>query len=561
MRLIKLNIKNFRTVEELTVNFATHYSAVCGKNDSGKTNVLQAIRSVFGSDDSDPFIREYSVSFKEDLPQWAGKDSKERVIEITLELSVDPNSDNGLHSFLITYLKLPQSADSLGIALHSTYSAEAPQGNTWIEVAGKKLERIEAENVLQKLKSSSVILFHNSTDKGGPFYIVHGRRQFPIELSLGDSEQLDTAKSKLNTTVNRIAKRHQKDVEQLLGRLKEKYKIGFSFPKFNPSEIPLSVTLGDSRTSVPLENWGSGTQNRTQILMTLFKARQISQSEASATKITPILVIEEPEAFLHPSAQAEFGSALQAMAEEFHVQVIVTTHSPYMLNLAEPSSNLLLERRYEYHKMRETVLVDTAGEKWMEPFGLALGIDNEQFVPWKEAFFSKHDRLLLVEGETDKEYFELLRDKKHGNKALEFEGEIVSYGGKDSIKPRFLLNFIKNKYKKCFITFDLDAKQEIEPCLIDVGFQEGKNYCAVGVDEPGRKDIEGLVPDNIRSTVYSANTGLVAQAMNGTSKERHSAKNKLKELILQEFKKVASPGEEHYKGLYGLAKQVDRPLS
>lgn len=182
MRLTKLNIKNFRTVEELTVNFPTHYSAICGKNDSGKTNVLLAIRSVFGADDSDPFIREYDISFEEDLPQWTGKDSKERVIEITLELSVDPDSDNGLHSFLITYLKLPQSTSCLSVVLHSAYSAEAPQGSTWIEVAHQKIERIEAENVLQKLKSSSVILFHNSTDKGGPFYIVHGRRQFPIDL-------------------------------------------------------------------------------------------------------------------------------------------------------------------------------------------------------------------------------------------------------------------------------------------------------------------------------------------------------------------------------------------
>jgi hypothetical protein len=49
--------------------------------------------------------------------------------------------------------------------------------------------------------------------------------------------------------------------------------------------------------------------------------------------------------------------------------------------------------------------------------------------------------------------------------------------------------------------------------------------------------------------------------MNGTPKERHSAKNKLKQLILQEFKKVASPGEEHYKGLYALAKQVDKALA
>jgi len=561
MRLRKLTIKNYRSIEEISATFPTYYSAICGKNDSGKTNALLAIRSMFGTDDSDPFLREYSISFKDDLPQWIAKDSKDRVIEISLELCVDQDSDNGLHSFLTTYLKLPESTAPLLMTLRSTYSADAPGGTKSIEVSDKKAERIEAENVLQKLESSSVVLFHNSTEKSAPYFIVHGRRQFPIELSLGDSEQLDTAKSKLNATVNRIAKRHQKDVAELLGRLKEKYKIGFSFPKFNPSEIPLSVTLGDSRTTVPLENWGSGTQNRTQILMALFKARQVSQSEASATKITPILVIEEPEAFLHPSAQAEFGSALQAMAEEFQVQVIVTTHSPYMLNLAEPSSNLLLERRYEYHKMRQTVLVDTSGDKWMEPFGLALGINNEQFIPWREVLFSKHDRLLLVEGDTDKEYFELLRDKRHGNRALQFAGEILSYGGKDSIKPRFLLNFIKNKYKRCFITFDLDVRQEVEPCLTDVGFEEGAHYCAVGVDEPGRKDIEGLVPDNIRSAVYSANPGLVAQAMNGLPKERHSAKNKLKELILQEFKRVAIPGDEHYKGLYSLARQVDKALA
>lgn len=97
--------------------------------------------------------------------------------------------------------------------------------------------------------------------------------------------------------------------------------------------------------------------------------------------------------------------------------------------------------------------------------------------------------------------------------------------------------------------------------MTDVGFEEGRDYCAVGVDEPGRKDIEGLIPDNIRSSVYSANADLVAQAMNGSSKERHSAKNRLKALILQEFKKVATPGEEHYKGLYALVKQIDKALA
>jgi hypothetical protein len=95
------------------------------------------------------------------------------------------------------------------------------------------------------------------------------------------------------------------------------------------------------------------------ILMTLFRARQTSQSEASASKITPIIVIEEPESFLHPSAQAEFGRILQDLSAEFQVQVIVTTHSPYMLSKEKPTSNLLLERSTSYGQLRETRLVDT----------------------------------------------------------------------------------------------------------------------------------------------------------------------------------------------------------
>ena len=104
-------------------------------------------------------------------------------------------------------------------------------------------------------------------------------------------------------------------------------------PAFDFTYLPFSITLGDRRMEVPLDDWGSGTRNRTLVLLALFRARQIADSEASAGKITPVLIIEEPESFLHPSAQAEFGRVLQDLAEEFGVQVLVTTHSPYLLNL------------------------------------------------------------------------------------------------------------------------------------------------------------------------------------------------------------------------------------
>jgi len=100
-------------------------------------------------------------------------------------------------------------------------------------------------------------------------------------------------------------------------------------------------------------------------------------------------VIEEPESFLHPSAQAEFSRVLQDLSEELKVQVITTTHSPYMLSKDSPEANILLQRHISYNQQRETERLDTSGEHWMEPFGLALGLNSEEFVRWRDLFLRK----------------------------------------------------------------------------------------------------------------------------------------------------------------------------
>ena len=224
----------------------------------------------------------------------------------------------------------------------------------------------------------------------------------------------------------KISKSQQSELEELLGRLKTKYKVGLSLPSFDFSHLPFSITLGDKKFEVPLDDWGSGTRNRTLILLALFRARQIGDSEPSAAKITPVMIIEEPESFLHPSAQAEFGRVLQDLTEEFQVQVLVTTHSPNLLNLKDLASNVLLHRKTTNRQIRATERANTVSEKWMAPFGQALGLDTEEFKPWKAMMLTGSDALLLVEGETDKEYFEMLRDPAHGAHQLLLDGDIVS---------------------------------------------------------------------------------------------------------------------------------------
>ncbi|MGC1291013.1 MAG: AAA family ATPase, partial [Candidatus Acidiferrales bacterium] len=294
--------------------------------------------------------------------------------------------------------------------------------------------------------------------------------------------------------------------------------------------------------------------NRMLILLTLFRARQISKAGASASKVTPILVIEEPESFLHPSAQAEFGRVLHDLAEEFQVQVVTTTHSPYLLSHERPDCNILLDRTEYYHQLRETCRVDVSGSSWMEPFARALGISSTEFGPWHELFFSRADSILLVEGETDKEYFQLLLDPKHRSGQLKFPGKVFAYCGKDTLKQTVLLKFIRDHYKRFFVTFDLDAVRDVEGPLEALGLKSGTHYIPLGIDAPGKRDIEGLLPDEVKTVVRSRESALVDQAVNGLPDERRRAKQELKKLYLEEFKGRALPGNVHYGEFYKVTK-------
>jgi hypothetical protein len=364
----------------------------------------------------------------------------------------------------------------------------------------------------------------------------------------------------MNKRLRKVARAHQKELTELLGRLEDKYRVSFTIPPYEMEYLPYSITLSTGKAEVDLSDWGSGTRSRTLILLTLFRAREISKSRSSASKITPIIVIEEPESFLHPSAQAEFGRVIQDLSEEFRVQVVTTTHSPYMLSIDKPESNILLARRLYWNQLKETYRVDTVGPTWMEPFGLALGVDNKEFEPWKNLFFAKSDSILLVEGDIDVEYFELLRDSCHGAQQLDCSGEIFPYGGRDTLKQAVLLKFIKDKYKNIFITFDLDAEADVEKCLISLGFEKGRHYWPLGYNEPGMRRIEGLLPQGTLSKVFSENPKL-AQAMDETDKEaRKSARNKLKRLLLDEFKIQARPGTEDFAGFYKVTKIINNAL-
>ena len=46
MFINKLSAKNFRTLEDFSICFNNYYTAISGRNNAGKSNVLRAIRTI-----------------------------------------------------------------------------------------------------------------------------------------------------------------------------------------------------------------------------------------------------------------------------------------------------------------------------------------------------------------------------------------------------------------------------------------------------------------------------------------------------------------------------------
>lgn len=196
----------------------------------------------------------------------------------------------------------------------------------------------------------------------------------------------------------------------------------------------------------------------------------------------------------------------------------------------------------------------------MKPFADHLGIIPDEFITWRDVIANRDNPLLLVEGEIDKAYFEHLRSKFPQKFPVPADVKILQYGGRDSLKNTTILSFARQIVGRVFITFDLDAKEHVQKHLEQVGFEEKKDFVSVGKNRSGKRDIEGLLPDRILSTVYGRETDLVS-ALGESNDARKSAKNHLKRKLLEEFIYHNDYSDDELKEFEALGKAIAQVLS
>jgi predicted ATP-dependent endonuclease of OLD family len=559
MKLITLTAKNYRTLENIEVSFNSDYCTISGPNNAGKSSIVRMVDYLFRSSESrapyfgPPQYPEYS----DNITKWIQEDDD---IYLSYKIQASRKDDRGLFQYLEKTANTQK--DDLIIEVSFTISNDEKE-KILVTVDGKRFERYDARELIRKIRSLRTLYVHDPShlDRNYLFRQAHFGEAHFLRLSNSERQELHQSESTLNRKIKRLAKRHKEEINDYLGKLQDKYEVEFTtLDELSSRHIPVGINLKLKDIEVSLPDWGSGTQNRTRIIMLLIQALRQSNQEAEDERVRPIVLIEEPESFLHPQAQAEFGRMLNDISEETGLQIIVATHSPFMLNQKNPKANILIQRKTVYKKPRHSYIVDTGGDDWKQPFAEHLGIMPQEFDSWKRVFISEGSKAILVEGEVDKEYFNFLRssfEKCH----LDADIFVESYGGVDSLKTTPLLQLVLRGRDRAIVTFDLDREKDAAQYLERIGLQKDQDFIAIGRNKLGCRSIEGIIPDEVLTAVQSTETDLVRQLQFESGDNRRKASSLLKKKYLEEFRKTTDYNEEQMKEVYKLFAKLRKKLS
>jgi predicted ATP-dependent endonuclease of OLD family len=191
--------------------------------------------------------------------------------------------------------------------------------------------------------------------------------------------------------------------------------------------------LIDEEIETSLQYQGSGVQRA--LAFAMLESNASIESEVSGEQRTVIVLYEEPELYIHPHLMRRLKSTLQERSNSPKWQVICSTHSPFLINLADKPESLKLIKRNagnerQVHEVKSDIF-ESNGE-YDERSILRATLDFHPTVC--ESLFAK--RVVIVEGDTEVAVFSMIGElaKKLGVEgSLDKDTTVVSAGGKWTI--------------------------------------------------------------------------------------------------------------------------------
>lgn len=338
VRIHKLEVANFKGIvgEPISISPGQGVNFFIGNNNSGKTTILEAIEAIINGYSNNiaytPKVQGVGDTWVKIIlsgvtDEWLGGEAGTKKL-----IPYIFNKDEEGRGFL-EFKRSPEEIKAIG--QHSPIKANAlaiknPECGDFEVVSG-------TASVLGKLCSVFPIWANIDPEE------IHQVQSSKIlgrvlkeilNHSLDESELLNFNKAAAEL-VDGESSRFAGALRELEHDLEENLPSGFSGgvrPKFRVNRINgqdiikyISLEIDDgARTG--LEEKGSGLQRSLAIsLLKIF-----SNYQAATGQELPIVLIDEPETWLHPQAQLHMAKDLADIGGEAG-QVFVATHSPYIL--------------------------------------------------------------------------------------------------------------------------------------------------------------------------------------------------------------------------------------
>lgn len=404
MKITDLHIQNFKSIRDIHIRNIENALILVGQNNTGKTTILDAIRAAggdykicpedFGEDGANIEIT-VSLGFSEadmELLYRKGIVSKYRRKDTWMQdfCKKLPSWKDGVLTFTMAANRDGRIRYQDGIKKNNPYIQEIFPKIYYVDAErrSEQLQRdlllLQEDEILQKMRSNCCMF--NQAKKCNHCFSCIGliQQKNPTELNVFETAKLlDYKLYQLN--LDEFARKVNKNFHKNGGREEILYSMNQDVEQM--LHVTTEIWNPAQNITRPISRMGKGM--RCIYLFSLLEAyTEIEEN------LPCIIMIEDPEIFLHPRLQKVSGEILYRLSRKN--QVIFTTHSPNLLpNFNSRQIRQVIIHEDGFSNIREKTDISAI----LDDLGYTAGdLMNVNFV-------------FIVEGKQDKSRLPLLLQK------------------------------------------------------------------------------------------------------------------------------------------------------
>lgn len=339
MHLSKIKIKNFRNLREIDIDLKSGLNVIVGENNIGKTNLLTAVRAALNS-----FVS-YGDSVRlnrDDIN--IGDDGKPSNSPIVIDLYFSNLTEDEQAEFIEILQYNALNPEKSFASIHFEWSwpegARRPSQRRW----GGERKDSDAhvpDEILQSIPTTFLDALRDALQALAPG--KRSRISKLLEVNANDSRraEIEAIFKIANDGLegNELIRDAELGIQGALNRaagnqLAQSTAIRSTEQNFEKIVSSLKLVLkrkGNSNENVEMhtEDLDSNGLGYNNLLFIATVLAELESLEKNHQVTMPILLVEEPEAHLHPQLQVLLTDYFKVKsAEAPNVQIILTTHSP-----------------------------------------------------------------------------------------------------------------------------------------------------------------------------------------------------------------------------------------